>query len=164
MAGSASVVDSVGGLTGNVPAAATSQSQPSDPTAPASTSAYAMQGLAGSITPTRSGTVMVTFSGTVISPAGTAAGNGIHFQISYGTGTAPSNAGTLAGTQVGTIQSWINPTTVTAADVFVPFSTTTVISGLATGTAYWLDLAAESVATVSDMGLSKVSISAVEIA
>ena len=161
---SASVVNQLGGQTGNLPFTASVQVQPSNPTAPASTGAYKMQGLGASavITPTRSGKIIVTFSGTVISPAGTAAGNGLGYQISYGTGTAPANAAALTGTQVGTIQSWVNPTTVVAADVFVPFSTTAIITGLTVGTTYWLDLAAESVGTASDMGLSTVSVSAAE--
>jgi hypothetical protein len=142
---------------------ATSQSQPSAPTAPASTSAYAMQGLAGTVTPKLSGNVLLMVSGIVISPAGTAAGNGIKYQLSYGTGTAPANAAALAGTQVGAVQEYTNPATVTAADVMVPFSTHAVVTGLTVGTAYWIDLAAESVATASDMGLSGVSVTAVEI-
>jgi hypothetical protein len=140
----------------------TGQTAVSAPTAPASTSAYAMQGLAGSIKPTTTGSVLIIISGTVVSPSGTAAGNGIKYQISYGTGTAPANAATLTGTQVGTVQEYTNPATVTAADVNQPFSHAVVITGLTAGTTYWIDEAAESVATVSDMGLANVSVTAVE--
>jgi hypothetical protein len=143
---------------------ATSQKQVSTPTAPSSTSAYAMQGLAGSITPATTGTVLITISGTVDSGAGTAAGNGIIYQISYGTGSAPSNAASLTGTQVGSVQQYTNAATVTAfGDVNVPFSHSAVVTGLTVGTTYWVDEAAKSIATASDISLENVSISVVEI-
>ena len=122
-----------------------------------------MQGLAGSITPTVSGNVLVAISGTIVSPAGTTAGLGIEYQISYGTGGAPSNAGTLAGSQIGKPQSYTNQTTVTAVDVNVPFCLVALITGLTLGTAYWIDLAAESLGTASDMGLVNINIIAVEV-
>jgi hypothetical protein len=150
-------------MTGLAPNAATSQTNVSAPTAPASTSVYAMQGLAASIRPVVTGTVMITISGTVVSPAGTAAGNGIAYQISYGTGTAPTNAAALTGTQPGTVQTYTNPTTVVAADVNIPFSHSVIVTGLTINTFYWIDEAAESVATVSDMGLANVSVSVREI-
>ncbi|MGD0216317.1 MAG: hypothetical protein ABSC45_02245 [Desulfobaccales bacterium] len=134
----------------------------SSPTAPASTSAYKMQGLAGSITPTRSGRVLITICGTIIAPTGTTVDNGILYQISYGTGGAPSNAGTLTGTQIGVIQEYTNPAAITAADLHVPFSVSVVVTGLTLNTAYWIDLAAESVTTASDMGFTNVGISALE--
>jgi hypothetical protein len=134
----------------------------SAPTAPASTSAFKMQGLAGTITPQHTGTVLVIVSGTLTSATVTA-GDGITYQISYGTGSAPANAGTLAGTQAGPIQVYKNPATVTAADVAVPFSVSTIITGLTLNTAYWLDLAAKSVGTASSGGVGGVSIVAVEI-
>ena len=141
---------------------ATSQTQPGNPTAPANTSTYKMQGLAGTITPVRTGTVLLIISGYVTSSTVTA-GDGILFQLSYGTGSAPANAGTLAGTQVGQIMEYTNPTTVTAADIHVPFSVQAVVTGLTLTTAYWIDLAAKSVATVSSGGLAGISISAIEL-
>jgi len=141
---------------------AVAQSSPSAPTAPSSTSTYAMQGLAGAITPLRSGTVLVTVSGYAIGSS-TTANDGILLQLSYGTGAAPSNAGALAGTQVGTIMEYTNPVTVVAADIHAPFSTQAVITGLTPGTAYWLDLAAKSVSTNSTVGIAGVNVTAVEI-
>jgi hypothetical protein len=47
-------------------------------------------------------------------------------------------------------------------DVNVPFSTTYLVTGLTLGTTYWIDLAAESVTTVSDMGFTQVAVTAVE--
>lgn len=143
---------------------AVAQTVVASPTAPASTSAYAMQGLAGAITPSKTGVVLVTISGTVVAPTGTTVNNGILYQISYGTGSAPANAGTLAGTQVGAVGQYTSAVAPTAAaDVHVPFSTSVVVTGLTVGTAYWIDLAAKSVTTASQMGLSAVSISIIEL-
>lgn len=141
---------------------AKSQAQPSNPTAPSTTASYKMQGLAGTITPASSGTVLLAISGTVTSATNTS-GDGISYQLSYGTGAAPANAATLAGTQVGTIQTYKNPTAVTAANVAVPFAVHAVVTGLSVGTAYWIDLAAQSIATNSSGTLSAVSVSAIEL-
>jgi len=141
---------------------ATTQSQPASPTAPASTAAYKMQGLAGAITPATSGKVLLMISGNFISSTVTA-GDGIKIQLSYGTGTAPANAANLTGTQVAAPLEYTNPTTVIAADVFMPFSTQAVVTGLTLGTAYWIDLAAESVVTISSVGLANISLSAIEL-
>lgn len=141
---------------------ATAESQPSAPTAPASTSTYFMQGLAGAITPKKSGNVLVTIRGNLIGSS-TTAGDGILLQGSFGTGAAPANAAALAGTQKGAVLEYTNPTTVTAADIMVPFSLTFLITGAAIDTALWLDMAAKSVGTASHVGLSNVDITAVEV-
>lgn len=141
---------------------ASGQKQVAAPTAPASTSVFAMQGLAGSITPATTGTVLLTISGVVANTSGTA-GVGVQYQLSFGTGVAPNNAASLTGTQAGAVQDWINPAALTAADVAVPFSTTAVVTGLVVGTPYWLDLAAKSITTASAASLTNVSISAVEV-
>ncbi len=100
------------------------------PTAPASTSAFAMQGLAGTITPATSGTILITISGTIVAPTGTTVNNGITYQISYGTGSAPANAGVLTGTQVGLVQTYTSAIAPTAAaDVNVPFGTSYLVTG-----------------------------------
>ena len=142
---------------------ATAQSQPGAPTAPSSTSAFQMQGLAGAITPKKSGTVLLMISGNIISSA-TTAGDGIEYQLSYGTGTAPTVNTALAGTQVGATQeATINNTAGAPGDVNVPFSIQAVITGLTLGTAYWLDLAAKAVTAANVIGLSNVSVTAVEL-
>lgn len=141
---------------------AATESQPANPTAPASTSVFKMQGLAGAITPVRSGKIQVTIRGNLIGST-TTAGDGIIIQGSYGIGAAPANAGNLAGTQQGAVQEYTNPATVTAADVNIPFSLTFLITGATLNTALWLDLAAKSVATASAIGLANVDITAVEL-
>jgi hypothetical protein len=133
------------------------------PVAPASTSVFAMQGLAGTITPATTGRIWITISGTIVAPSSTVVDNGISYQISIGTGTAPINAATLTGTQVGSVQTYTSPTAPTAiGDVHTPFSITYIVSGLTVGTPVWIDLAAESVTTASSRGLAAVSVVAVE--
>jgi hypothetical protein len=139
------------------------QSANKTPTAPASTSVYAMQGLAGTITPARTGNVLVIITGTVVGLVATTVDNGISYQISYGTSTAPANAAALTGTQVGPVQTYTSAIAPTAyGDVNVPFSISALISALTVGTAYWIDLAAESITTASQMGLTNVQISIIE--
>jgi len=56
-------------------------------------------------------------------------------QLSYGTGTAPSNAGAAAGTQVGPIASWQALT----GTLYAPFNVMAIFV-IPPGT-YWFDLA-----------------------
>ena len=146
----------------NAVANANSQQAVVAPTYPNSTAAYVMQGLAGTITPTRTGNILIIISGTIVETTGTAAGVGILYQLSYGTGVAPTSNSALAGTQVGTVQEYMNPNTVVAADVSFPFSIQVVVTGLTLSTAYWIDLAAKSVVTASYVGFVNVSISIIE--
>ena len=138
------------------------QAQPSNPTAPNSTASFTMQGLAGTITPTVTGVVLLIITGSMHSTTVTA-GDGILIQASYGTGAAPTTNAALTGTQKGAIIEYANANTVIVADTFVPFTVTVVITGLTLNVATWLDLAAKSVATASSVGLVNVSISAIEI-
>src|SRR5690242_15711692 len=89
------------------PQGAQSQATPTNPTGTSSTTGV-MMGLAGSVTPKFSGRVQVTMSGDCFS--GTIA-DGANIQMRYGTGTAPSNAGALAGTTIGSAVSYRVPTT-----------------------------------------------------
>jgi len=117
------------------------------PTAPSSTSAFTMQGLGGSITPTKSGTVLVIVSGVV--NICHICEDGIQYQIHYGTGTAPSNGAAMTGTAIGQIQSEQGIEGTQSADT-IPFSTSALITGLTVGTTYWVDLAAESITVAGD--------------
>lgn len=141
---------------------ASNQTNVASPTAPASTAAYKMQGLAGAITPAISGNIVVAI-GATINTTSTAAGVGIRCQVSYGTGAAPANAATLTGTQIGRIATYTNPTTVTAADVNQDISILVNIPGLTVGTLYWIDLAAESITTISVTSLTAVSVTSWEL-
>lgn len=133
-------------------------------TANNATSPFKMAGLAGSITPTVTGNVFITISGNLSNGGGTTtAGQGLQWQISYGTGGAPSANGALAGTQVGATQKFLIATTASAgADVAPQFSTQVIVTGLTVNTAYWIDLAAESIVGTSNFGFANVQITAVE--
>ena len=133
------------------------QSLPSNPTAPASTTTYFMQGLAGTITPQTSGKVALEVCG-VVTQSSTTVGDGIIFQLSYGTSTAPANAAALTGTQIGNPITSRAETTVTAADVDRPFCVRAHATGLTLGTAYWIDLAAKSIGTVSTTALTALTV------
>ena len=78
--------------------------------------------------------------------------------------TVPSEfVGALAGTQVGGVVTWTNPTAIAAAaDLNVPFSISYVVTGLSIGTTYWIDLAAEAITTASAMNLMTVAVVAFE--
>jgi hypothetical protein len=144
------------------PGAVSSQT-PAIPTAPASLAVFTMQGLAGAFTPASSGKVIIIVTGTVICPSATAAGDGIKWQLCYGTGTAPANAAAVTGTAVGVFQSYTNANTVLAGDVATPFTAVGVVTGLTVGTAYWFDLAAESIGAASSVGIYHITAMSFEI-
>lgn len=141
--------------------AASSQSTPANPTGTTSTTGV-MMGLAGSITPTQSGKVMIIISGDAMANvcATTGATGGAQVQIRYGTGTAPTNGAALTGTAVGALEKWVC-SHATSRD---PFSVNAVVTGLTVNTAYWIDL--ELIATqgtsTTTANLFDISISAHE--
>lgn len=140
-----------------------SQKTVASPTFPSSTSSFLMQGLAGSITPATTGNIVITISGTINAASATTVDNGVTYQLSYGTGGAPTSNTALAGTQIGVVQTYTSAVAPTAVgDVNVPFSITYRVTGLTLSTAYWIDLAAKSVTTASDMGFVNVMIVAME--
>ena len=124
-----------------------------------------MLGLAGSITPRSSGNILIVVSG-MIEPtgSGTTSGLGIAYQISYGTGVAPSNQGALAGTQVGSVQFHTNDVNTVGTNANHPFSLQAVVTGLTIGTAYWVDLAATEFLLSNGFALANITISVIEIA
>lgn len=135
----------------------------SAPTKPAATSPLKMQGLNCTFTPASSGLVMLQICGTLTASA-TTVNSGLAIQLSHGTGTAPSNAGALAGTQDGNIvTSTLSVAATAAADVHVPVCTPAITVSLTAGTTYWADLAAEDVTTTSDFAITAVDVSATEI-
>ncbi len=125
---------------------------PANPTAPASTSAYKMQGLGALITPsTPAGNILCIISGTLTDGA-TTVGEGINLQLYYGPMVngvaAPANAAAIpaAGVSASPVMTWATGVTLTtAADSFAPFTIHGVVKGLIPGQQYWFDLAAESV-------------------
>jgi hypothetical protein len=113
-----------------------------------------MTGLAGSITPAYTGTIVI--SGAIAS--GTT-GDGAKVQASYGTGGAPSNAATITGTQCGGRPIY---TAAAAGSDKVPFSVNCVVTGLTVGTAYWIDATLAAV-TGGTASIANVSVSAYEL-
>jgi hypothetical protein len=140
------------------------------PTAPASTSVFAMQGLAAIITPaTPSGNVLALFSGTLTDGAVTV-GEGIILQAYYGpaiSGTAPpanAAAAPASAVAIGPTQEWATGVTLTtAAALFQPFCMHALARGLVPGQQYWFDLAAKSVTGASQVAITNAAISLYEI-
>ncbi len=85
-------------------------------------------------------------------------GNGTGVQLSYGTGAAPSNGGTLAGTQVGGLPIFTSLTGVLRNN----FAIQAVVSGLTVGTTYWLDAAVKAV-TAGTSTITNLSLTAIEL-
>jgi hypothetical protein len=133
-------------------AGAVTQAQPANPTGTNSLTGL-MMGLAGSITPTLTGRLMITISGDISNNTGSDGGT---VQIRYGTGSAPANADALTGNAIGTLIRAI------AGTVTVPFSVQAVVTGLSVGTAYWLDLGLAAI-TGGTASIFDVSVTAIEI-
>lgn len=114
-----------------------------------------MLGLAGSITPATTGTILVTICGLASSSG---VSGQCQMQIAYGTGTAPTTNAAATGTTKGSLMS----TTSNSTGSNVPFSTTAIITGLSSGTAYWIDLqySNQSSATTT---MSQITVNAAEI-
>jgi hypothetical protein len=150
-------------------APSTVQVSPAAQTAPASTSAYKMQGFGELFTPQASGRVLILFQ-AVVNASATTVGNGINVQLYYGpisSGTAaPANAAAIPtnAVAVGPVVTWATGVTLTtAADSFIPLAAQGVVLGLTIGQQYWFDVAAESVTTVSDNQLIQVGWTLIEV-
>lgn len=128
------------------------QATPSD-VAATSSATQVMAGMAGSITPNLSGSilVMIAFETT---PTG-ALITGI--QLRYGTGTAPTNGAAPTGTTVGRAAA----TRHTAANQNYPTMIYGLITGLTLGTAYWLDVGYST--SANSITLKQCQITAVEL-
>jgi hypothetical protein len=99
-----------------------------------------MCGLAGLITPTQSGKIVVTINGALNNNT---AGGGAQAQIRWGTGSAPANGAALTGTAVG-----VNAQRAGAAwgsNQTTAYSITAIISGLTIGTQIWIDIGQSAV-------------------
>lgn len=151
-------------------APATSLTAPANQTAPASTTAYKMQGFGALITPqTPAANVLCIISGTLTDSA-TTVGNGVNLQLWYAAMqsgvAAPANAAAIptSAIQLGATQAWATGVTLTtAADLFQPFCIHGVAKGLTPGQQYWFDLAAESITTASNVAITNATITLVEI-
>jgi hypothetical protein len=115
----------------------------------------AMMGLAGTAIPTKSGKVLFVMSGQI---ANNTINDGATVQLRYGTGVAPINGAAVTGTQLGAAQTH---TSLVAGDTG-GFCISSVISGLAVGTALWIDASLVAV-TGGTATMTGVSISAIEL-
>jgi hypothetical protein len=138
-----------------------------NPTPPASTVSFAMQGLCAGVAlvvGVYSGNLLVTISGTIDDSTSAVVDDGITYQIAWGTGLGPANAAAATGTVVGLAQTYTNMVVPTAvADVNQPFSIQSLIKGVKTVASIWADLQAKSVTTASHVGFANVTVTAVEI-
>jgi hypothetical protein len=129
------------------------------PTGPASTTLTMMGlGSGGTFTPHYDGVAIITI--TSWSKNGTA-GDGASYQIVYGTGTAPSNAGTYTGTACGAPTEAANSGLASSTNTIIPFSITCIATGLALNTPYWIDLAGAQI-TGGTVTMGPVNVSASE--
>ena len=132
------------------------QTSPANPTGTANTTTGVMMGLAGAITPQATSRVKISISGDIFNA--TAVGDGASAQIRWGTGTAPANGAAPAGTAVGAKVQYIAATTAQKT----PFSLSAIVTGLAAGTAYWIDLALTAL-TGGTANVENLSITAFEL-
>ena len=112
-----------------------------------------MCGLAGSILPTGIGKVLLLIEGNCYCSSNSIVGS---LGLRYGTGTAPTNGNALTGFAVGRI---LNNKFGNVSGL--PFALHTVITGLAIGTTYWLDMTISS--PTGTVYLTDLSVSCVEL-
>ncbi len=131
---------------------AISASVPANPVGTASLVGV-MMGLAGTITPTSSGRVLIIVSGDI---ANSVMGDGANVQLrvsSAGGQAAPVNGAALIGTTVGGLVKY----TASAAGAQVPFTVMGYATGLTIGSPYWIDLSLAAVtggvATIADLSI-----------
>ena len=118
--------------------------QPGNPTQIASTSAL-MFGLNMTVTPSKSGTVLLSISGILTT------GNGAcEIALRYGTGTAPTNQAAASGTVLTGNGTPSN-------NISYPFTLTAVVSGLTLSTAYWFDVSGQTNAGSTSVSISNIN-------
>lgn len=119
------------------------------------TATFKMNGLACAITPTSTGRVMFTVTGSI---GNNTTADSVTWKLAYGTGAAPSNSAALTGTILG------------ATGVFkaltgmldTPFVSVGLATGLALNTAVWYDLQIADI-TGGTVTATAVTCTAVEI-
>jgi hypothetical protein len=153
-AGRTLITDGSGNTSWSTPSiGANSQVTPSNPSGTTSLTPV-MAGLAGAITPTKSGSVLIIVSGIM---RNTTAVDGETVQIAYGTGSAPANGDAATGTTAGNLLHMLNEPDFN----FYPFSVQSAVTGLTVSTAYWIDLQFAA-GTGGTANLQDISISVIE--
>ena len=138
---------------------AASNTQPANPSATASAT-LVMMGLAAALTPTGSGKVLVTVTGSAFTNTAAVFGN---FGGRYGTGTAPVNGAAVTGTRFGAGADPNFRAPSIGSTVPAQIALTDVITGLTLGTAYWFDLALSTSNASDTAQVQNVSISVTEL-
>ncbi|GEM_PF-5744835 len=119
-----------------------------------------MMGIAGSITPAKSGTLLLIATG-YLTFGSVSNGSVAKTMLYYGTSTAPSNGASLTGTASLSVQMTQQNN---ASIMTAPFCCTNLVTGLTIGIAYWLDMAvAMPAGGASSANVKNVTISAVEL-
>jgi hypothetical protein len=132
----------------------TLQSAQANPGATTSTTGV-MAGLAQTITPARSGKIVIFIAGNGYNNT---AADGYSCQIRYGTGTAPANGAAPVGTAIGATAQGHSA----ASGYRSSFCLTALVTGLTVGTAVWIDLL-EAAVTGGTMQLQQVTVTAWEL-
>lgn len=113
-----------------------------------------MFGLAGTITPVKSGKFLIMYSAEYTSDT---TASDTTFTLRTGTGSAPANGAASAGTARQIINRRASSTTLR-----IPISSSTIVSPLTPGTAYWIDISAHNGAA-GTVTLFNVVITTIEI-
>lgn len=107
-----------------------------------------MMGLGVSVTPSQATQILVVMTGIISVPTG---GNGANYQVRFGTGVAPINGAALTGTAVGKLKHYVNDNATGIGVTFTPgkkpFALSVLITGLTSGTTYWIDISLAHVGT-----------------
>ena len=122
---------------------------PANPTGTTSTTGV-MMGLAGSITPTLTGKVLVLVEMDV---RASVIGDGAKVQLRWGIGAVPTNGAVLTGTPVGRTGNYVASTVAGVGNIGLSW----IISGLAPSVPTWLDVSLAAVtggtATISNLSI-----------
>lgn len=132
---------------------------PANPTGPASTT-YTMMGIgvSGGFVPHYDGAAIVMITGN---SSNNTAADGANYQLIYGTGAAPSNAGTFTGAACGNPATPTNSSLASSVSTGIPFTVQCIVTGLTLNQGYWFDLAAKQI-TGGTVTLTGITVSAVE--
>ena len=121
------------GPTGSIGVSQSASGVLAAPTGPAGTTPY-MIGLGATFTPNKSGKCFIELAGVALNTTG--GGGSINILGRYGTGTPPAAGAAATGTSFGTVQHIVT----NANNVQIGFTIIGIVSGLALGTPYWIDL------------------------
>lgn len=143
--------------------AASANFKPPDPSATAS-GTLVMMGLGSAIkfTPNSTGKIEINFTCAV----GIAGGStNVTVGPRYGAMTAPANGAAVTGTRFGLgSDALIRPAASSTSSAVSTFACTDVITGLATGTAYWFDTAISTSNPLNAAFIQNISVSITELA